>query len=33
VQNAPFTRPDLDDLLEGLMFTIEKDYPTRGTLT
>ena len=33
VQNAPFTRPDLDDLLEGLMFTIEKNYPTRGTLT
>lgn len=33
VQSAPFTRPDLDDLLEGLMFTIEKDYPTRGTLT
>ena len=33
VQNAPFTRPDLDDLLEGMMFTIKKDYPTRGTLT
>ena len=33
VQSAPFTRPDLDDLLEGLMFTIEKDYPTRGTRT
>ena len=33
VQNAPFTRPELDDLLEGMMFTIKKDYPTRGTLT
>ena len=32
-QSAPFTRPDLDDLLEGLMFTVEKGYPTRGTLT
>lgn len=33
VQSAPFTRPDLDDLLEGLNFTLEKDYPTRGTAT
>ena len=33
VQNAPFTRPDLDDLLSGLTFTLENDYPTRGTLT
>ncbi|MBT8427036.1 MAG: AhpC/TSA family protein [Erythrobacter sp.] len=33
VQNAPFTRPDLDDLLSGLSFTLENDYPTRGTLT
>ena len=33
VQSAPFTRPDLDDLLEGLMFTVDKGYPTRGTLT
>ena len=33
VQGGPFPRPDLDDLLEGLMFTIEKDYPTRGTRT
>ena len=31
VQNAPFTRPDLDDLLEGLEYTIDKGYPTRGT--
>lgn len=33
VQNAPFTRPDLDDLLSGLSFILENDYPTRGTLT
>ena len=33
VQNAPFTRPDLDDLLKGIDFTLENDYPTRGTLT
>ena len=33
VQSAPFTRPDLDDLLEGLEFTMDKGYPTRGTLT
>ena len=33
VQNAPFTRPNLDDLLEGLEFTMDKGYPTRGTLT
>ena len=33
VQNAPFTRPDLDDLLSGLTYTMENDYPTRGKLT
>ena len=33
VQSAPFTRPDLDDLLEGLEFTMDEGYPTRGTLT
>lgn len=32
-QSAPFTRPPLDDLLNGLDFVIENDYPTRGTLT
>ncbi|RJY08469.1 peroxiredoxin-like family protein [Aurantiacibacter aquimixticola] len=32
-QNAPFTRPDLDQLLEGLDYTMKNDYPTRGTLT
>ena len=33
VQNAPFTRPSLDQLLEGIDITLDKDYPTRGTLT
>ena len=33
VQNAPFTRPDLDELLDGLTYVMENDYPTRGTLT
>jgi len=33
VQNAPFTRPPLDQLLQGVDFILEKDYPTRGTLT
>ena len=31
VANAPFARPDLDLLLKGLRFVIEKRYPTRGT--
>ena len=30
-QNAPFTRPPLDQLRKGLGFTIDNDYPTRGT--
>ena len=25
--------PDLDDLLSGISFTLDKDYPTRGTLS
>lgn len=33
VQNAPFTRPDLDQLLSGIDYTTKNDYPTRGTLT
>ncbi|MGB3798130.1 MAG: peroxiredoxin-like family protein [Alteraurantiacibacter sp.] len=32
-QSAPFTRPSLDELLKGIDFAIDKDYPTRGTLT
>jgi peroxiredoxin len=31
VANAPFVRPDLDILLMGLGFVIEKNYPIRGT--
>ena len=33
IQSAPFTRPDLDQLLEGIDIIAEKDYPARGTLT
>lgn len=32
-QNAPFSRPPLDELLSGLKYVLENDYPTRGTLT
>ena len=31
VSNAPFARPDLEGLLNGLKFVIAKDYPVRGT--
>ena len=31
VANAPFLRPDLDRLVRGLGFVIEKTYPIRGT--
>ncbi len=33
VQSAPFTRPPLDELLQGIDYTLKNDYPTRGTLT
>ncbi|MGB7370934.1 peroxiredoxin-like family protein [Erythrobacter sp.] len=33
VQNAPFARPPLDELLEAIDFIGKKDYPARGTLT
>lgn len=33
VANAPFLRPDLDRLLGGLRFVMEKNYPIRGTTT
>ncbi|WAT18350.1 peroxiredoxin-like family protein [Aurantiacibacter sp. MUD11] len=32
-QNAPFTRPPINDLLSGIDFITKNDYPTRGTLT
>lgn len=33
VQSAPFTRPDLDQLMEGLDVIKKNDYPPRGTAT
>ncbi|MBS1303241.1 AhpC/TSA family protein [Loktanella sp. SALINAS62] len=30
ISNAPFARPDLQSLLNGLKFIQEKDYPIRG---
>src|SRR5918994_2410658 len=32
VSNAPFARPDLKSVLQGLRFIQEKQYPIRGTL-
>lgn len=32
-QNAPFTRPPLDQLLGGLDFVMKSGYPARGTLS
>lgn len=31
VSNAPFSRPDPKQLLAGIKFVIESDYPIRGT--
>jgi peroxiredoxin len=31
VSNAPFARPDLQGVLNGLKFIRERDYPIRGT--
>ncbi|MEI4264261.1 peroxiredoxin-like family protein [Roseovarius sp. D0-M9] len=31
ISNAPFSRPDLQGVLNGLKFIQEKDYPIRGT--
>lgn len=33
VSNAPFARPDLNNVLKGLKFIQEKQYPIRGTLS
>lgn len=33
IQNTPFGRPDLEDLIGGLNYAIENDYPARGTST
>jgi len=33
ISNAPFARPDLQSVLNGLKFVQEKNYPIRGTVT
>lgn len=30
IQTMPFTRPDFDELLGGLKFVKDKNYPARG---
>ncbi|MEQ8773349.1 MAG: peroxiredoxin-like family protein [Erythrobacter sp.] len=30
VQSAPFTRPDIDQLIAGVEIALEQDYPPRG---
>ncbi|WP_321323848.1 peroxiredoxin-like family protein [uncultured Parasphingorhabdus sp.] len=32
IQSMPFTRPPLDELLKGIDFALENDYPARGEL-
>jgi peroxiredoxin len=31
ISNAPFSRPNIDGLLQGIKFIQENDYPIRGT--
>ena len=31
ISNTPFGRPDMDDLVKGLNYAVENDYPARGT--
>ena len=33
IQNAPFTRPRMEQMIMGLTYAAENNYPTRGTLT
>ena len=33
VQSAPFTRPSIDQLLEGVHHAVKNDYPPRGLAT
>ncbi|NBC88396.1 MAG: redoxin domain-containing protein [Alphaproteobacteria bacterium] len=33
VQGAPFSRPDIDQLIDGIEFALEQDYPPRGMRT
>ncbi len=30
ISNAPFARPELKSLLQGIRFVMAKDYPIRG---
>tara|TARA_R110001599_G_scaffold26390_18_gene93178 strand:- start:3181 stop:3711 length:531 start_codon:yes stop_codon:yes gene_type:complete len=32
IQSMPFTRPPLDELLKGIDYALENDYPARGEL-
>jgi hypothetical protein len=32
IANAPFARTDLDQILSGLIWIQDNDYPVRGTL-
>lgn len=32
IQSMPFTRPPLDQLLQGIDYALENDYPARGAL-
>lgn len=32
IQSMPFTRPPLDQLLQGIDYALENDYPARGEL-
>ncbi|PJI92347.1 AhpC/TSA family protein [Yoonia maricola] len=32
ISNGPVARPDLDELLDGMIFNIKNDRPVRGTL-
>ena len=32
IQSMPFTRPPFDQLLQGIDYALENDYPARGEL-
>lgn len=33
VQSAPFTRPSIPELIQGLKYVVDNNYPIRGSLT
>lgn len=33
IQSLPFARPSFDDILSGIKFSQDNDYPARGTVT